>query len=199
MDEGKFHALSSDQFKESGTNIGGSNEVQELFTKRGLRDILGVSDEDSVDDNFMDDTESSQQELSMDQVEKTMAALEDEDDARAKIGAEKEAACELQEFDESIQFSKDAEDDGGFDSQGEDASQIDDTGAENTNESHESKGLLKRKGVQGEEDSQADGSVTDSSASEEGEKGFEEWQNKIGINLSTISESLSSVERYSNW
>jgi hypothetical protein len=191
MDEGKFHALSSDQVKESGANIGGSNEVQELFTKRGLRDILGVTDEDSVDD-----TESSQQEVSMDQVEKTMAALEDEDDARAKIGAEKEAACELQEFDESIQFSKDAEDDGGFDSQGEDASQIDDTGAANTNESHESKGLLKRKAVQDEEESQADGSVTDSSASEEGEKGFEEWQNKVGINLSTISESLSSVERY---
>ncbi len=34
---------------------------------------------------------------------------------------------------------------GGFDSQGKDASQIDDTGAANTNESHESKGLLKER------------------------------------------------------
>jgi hypothetical protein len=46
--EGKFHALSSDQVKGSGANMGGSNEVQELFTKRGLRDILVVTDEDSV-------------------------------------------------------------------------------------------------------------------------------------------------------
>ncbi len=84
----------------------------------------------------MDDMESSQQEVNMDQVGKTMAAIRDKDDTRVKIGAKKETACKVQEFNISIQLSKDAEDDGGFVSQREYACQIDDTSAANTNESH---------------------------------------------------------------
>jgi hypothetical protein len=171
MDEGKFHATSSDPQRETK----GEKTAQELFTKEGLRDILGVL-EDGAEEESVSGEEESQQEVSKEQLDETMAALEDEDDANAKLGAEKEAARDLQEFDESIQFSKETEEDGGAESQ---ESQIGEAGHIDEGviiRSKKSSTPVKRKASnKEEEDSQEADSVTEALDPEKEEKEFEEW------------------------
>lgn len=192
MDEGKFHATSSDPQRETK----GEKTAQELFTKEGLRDILGVL-EDGAEEESVSGEEESQQEVSKEQLDETMAALEDEDDANAKLGAEKEAARDLQEFDESIQFSKETEEDGGAESQ---ESQIGEAGHIDEGviiRSKKSSTPVKRKASnKEEEDSQEADSVTEALDPEKEEKEFEEWQTKVGFNISSIAESLTPAERY---
>ena len=92
MDEGKFDA--------SGPKEANSNDV---FSKGGLRSILGVEAEESDATKAVGENEP---EVTKEQMEKTMASLEDDDDVQAMRGAQKEADDELREFDESIEYAK---------------------------------------------------------------------------------------------
>jgi len=165
MDKGNFNAAS-----QLGSTDGGSDEVKNMYTKGGLRAILGVSpDEDEAEDeklDAMDSEKGKDASLSNDQIEKTMTSLEDDDDVSALRGARKEAAEEFQEFDETIEYKKDPDAE-------------DDDGAKND---------------------QTDSSKPDSSeeiknAEKELEKEFAAWQEK-GMDASAIESSLSPMERY---
>jgi Helicase conserved C-terminal domain/F-box-like len=103
MDRGRFDAsmLKRRRIMTADTDLE-SNNASNLYTKGGLREILGVaqasgkaSDEDDI--------------VSSDQVEKTMTSLEDIDDANALKGSRKEAEEELKEFDETIEYKKDSD------------------------------------------------------------------------------------------
>jgi len=205
MDEGKFHAgpgagQALTGSEERGEEAGAS--TQDLFTKGGLRDILGVVGEDMEDDYSSDEGnvgDKRQQKMSKEQLEQTMAALEDEADVTAMLGAQKEAAEELQEFDESIQYTKETEDGGGSESQHSQdgaVSQTEEGDSIIKEKSKNSNTPSKRNNSDDEGGSQVEDTVTEPSDSEEAEKEFEAWQHKVGINLSSIAESLTPTEKY---
>jgi F-box-like len=108
MDRGNFTTAEAEK-PESLTNA----DVQDVYSKGGLREILGVSKDgdgmDIVEDETLEVAEVSDGKLSSEQIEKTMASLEDADDAEALKGARQEVADELKEFDESIEYKKDSD------------------------------------------------------------------------------------------
>lgn len=119
MDEGKFHAEVEDNH-EPGEKKNENEDKVDIYSKGGLRDILGVtpeSDDETIIEDDQDDNDDSslesknnENEFSKEQMENAMAALEDEDDVEAMKGAQKEAADELEEFDETVQFNNDGDD-----------------------------------------------------------------------------------------
>jgi hypothetical protein len=108
MDRGNFTTAEAEK-PESLTNA----DVQDVYTKGGLREILGVSKDgdgmDIVEDETLEVAEVSDGKLSSEQIEKTMASLEDADDAEALKGARQEVADDLKEFDESIEYKRDSD------------------------------------------------------------------------------------------
>lgn len=97
MDEGKFD--SDAVRKNSANNAEVESEDNTTFTKDRLQSILlGVTSETNSPPLSHRDGDMSQ-----DQVESAMAALEDEDDVKAMQSARQEAAEALQEFDETSQ------------------------------------------------------------------------------------------------
>jgi hypothetical protein len=76
-----------------------------FLTKQGLLDILGVDKSDMKFNNESGGTRDSLE--SMEQMEKAMELAEDEEDVRARCGAQKEVTDELREFDESSQYKND--------------------------------------------------------------------------------------------
>ena len=110
--------------------------------------------------------------MSSEQLEMAMISLEDADDVNALRGAQKEAADELLEFDESIDIKKnsDAEDD--------DAAPAD-------------KAVARSKAKQ-----QRDEIDDQKKEEEELEKEFAAWQDKVGMDASEIESSLSPTEKY---
>jgi hypothetical protein len=165
MDRGNFDAsqLRSGSAKPVDTTTE-PDQVNDLYTKGGLRAILGVSPDDDEDGTKEGDDDN----VSSDQIEKTMTSLEDVDDVNALHGARREAAEELQEFDENIEYKKesDAEDD------------------EEVNAEQLSEGKI----GEGPEDPKSD--------EKELEKEFAAWQDKVGMDASAIEASLSPVEKY---
>jgi hypothetical protein len=161
MDKGNFDASQLECRPNMISNLE-SDPAGSLYTTGGLRDILGV------DDTETDESKGEDVGISSDQLEKTMTSLEDVEDANALRGARKEAAEELQEFDESIEYKKDS--DGEDD---EDAEKNADSGGKNGTKAEESKNDEK-----------------------ELEKEFAAWQDKVGMDASAIEETLSPVERY---
>lgn len=133
-----------------------------LYTKGGLRAILGITpDADEEDDD----------NVSSDQVEKAMTSLEDVDDVNALRGSRKEAADELQEFDETIEYKKDSDADDDDDEAK--ANQATEVSANIENETEDPK-----------------------SEEKELEREFAAWQDKVGLDATAIETSLSPIERY---
>jgi len=174
MDEGKFNTA----FKPE-NNVGGEEENNaDVFTKGGLKNILGVSDAQITPEETNEDMDEnpSNREMSKEQIENAMVSLEDEDDVKAMRGAQKEVAEELQEFDEkeSTKEGKDKktekEDDGSTKRKASEMTQ-----------GHDSKN---------DEDSNLD------ATSEQMEKEFVDWRNKVGVDKESIDASLTPTERY---
>jgi len=204
MDEGNFHAtpVSKDDEGE------GSRGTKDVFSKGGLRDILGVSEDDVQlsngseaeikKGNLLVEAEN-EQNMSTEQMERAMASLEDEDDVKAMRGAQKEVAEELEEFDEAVQTTKDAE---GEDAENQDADSRESQDDDDDDSQNEEIKKGSRKKPKKKIPMKSNSSPTKQSenqeetAEEEMEKEFSAWQSKIGIDASTIEASLSPTERY---
>lgn len=215
MDEGKFSATestrNSDASKLEGQQLedNANTNVSEVFTKEGLRDILGVKtiDDDSSVGVSIQSTKNSEEMneadsepiLSKEQMENAMAVLEDEDDVQAMRGAQKEAAEELREFDE---IDNDVENDSqSLVSRDDDT--IDDEQSRQSfgsadNKSVGKKTLTKKKPKSAiepnskKEKDEADANPNDADM----EKEFAAWQSKVGIDIDTITSSLKPTEQY---
>lgn len=184
LDGGKFDASQSSRPADQ-ENI---HDAGDVYTKGGLRHILGIGDdldeaEDKSEDHYEKDASGK---LSKEQMEMAMAALEDEDDVRALRGAQKEAAEELKEFDESIEIKKDSDQD-------------DDEGDEEPNKSNtvqlpnaEEDGGAKENSQEDQNDPQDEQQNEQKAMEEE----FAAWQSKVGLDASAIEASLGAVERY---
>jgi F-box-like len=108
MDKGNFDASQLKRRRIKSVDLTSeSNRTNSLYTKGGLREILGVSFPDGDGGNQLDEDDI----VTSEQVEKTMTSLEDVDDVNALNGSRKEAAEEFKEFDESIEYRKESDDD----------------------------------------------------------------------------------------
>lgn len=175
MDKGKFD--SSHLFKD-GPNArlsSESNNAPDLYSKGGLRDILGAGPD--ADDNVevSEKTEGERQaDLTKEQMESAMTSLEDADDVQALRGAQKEQADELKEFDESEEPKKETASDGEDD-------------GDNT----------KKEGSNAKKSDKAEAALDDEKKEEEElEKEFAAWQTKVGMDKEAIEASLTPAERY---
>lgn len=219
MDEGKFNA--GDQGKSAKETDGdrvtsnddsAKDSQPDVFTKDGLRDILGVSTNDddggakTANGNASGTGGGASTEgadaVTKEQVENAMASLEDEDDAMAMLNAKKEADEEMKEFDETIQVDKN--DDGGDESPDED--EEDTSNGEEKKSSEKPVGKRKATAAASKKskktassksaaaDKKDDSAV--SKAEEDMEKEFVEWQNRVGGDMAAIDASLRPAERY---
>ncbi|KAL7553485.1 hypothetical protein ACHAWF_016776 [Thalassiosira exigua] len=171
MDEGKFHDSEPDKI--AAQDVDGNDD--NAFTKDKLQTILGITD----DDNDLPKSTPDESAMSKDQLESAMASLEDEDDVKAMNMARREAAEALQEFDESIQYKQDEN----IPSENKD---IEEKKKRPSNASIDSSGSENPKPKQ--EDA--------SDEEKEMEKEFAQWQRKVGMDETTINESLSPLERH---
>ena len=174
MNEGKFdagHTTLSHQKSEAE-----NGQVQDVYTKGGLREILGIGSDVGAK---ISDSNVAEQDLTKDQIEKAMVSLEDEEDAVAMKGAQKEADLELQEFDENVEYT--AECDGDDDRK-------------------DAKIDLNEKVVALSKDSNAakkdEEDISTKVTEDEMVREFEAWQKKVGMDSSSIESSLGPTERY---
>lgn len=179
MDQGKFDA--SSQIHESD---GDANQIKDVYTKGGLRAILGVTDEGTNKDDENNKEEGKETaDMSNEQMEKAMASLEDEDDVQALHGAQKEAAEDLKEFDENAEIQKDSD--------AEDEENGDDDG-----KARPKKRLKSDKSQKEKKDDNKEKAEEQKSEENDLEKEFATWQNTVGLDVSAISNALSPMERY---
>lgn len=179
MDEGKFHASSApkeEQVATDNTKI----EDDSTFTKDKLQNILGIQADEA--DKAEPESSKSDNPMSKDQLEAAMATLEDEDDAKAMQSAKQEAAAELQEFDETAQKDENALDE----SKDKDAKQ----------EKKPNKKRLSVDSTDGSSGNPKSKKDTESDDEKVMEQEFAKWQKKVGMDASTIHESLNPLERY---
>lgn len=167
MDRGKFDASQLFSQGEHAKAIADSGDSSALYTKGGLRDILGFKSKNEGPE--IDDVEA---ESGTENMEKTMASLEDVDDVRALQGAQKEAADELKEFDENAEIKKNTGSDD------EDEEKVSDRQM-NSNAKEEKSTPEKE---QNEE--------------QELEKEIAAWQDQVGMDAAAIEASLKATERY---
>ena len=225
MDQGKFNAGDQEEkaAKQNGddrvtsADDSGGDSRPDVFTKDGLRGILGVNanDDGNVDtdgDTHMEEggasasgggaSNAASDAVSKEQVENAMASLEDEDDAMAMRNAKKEADEEMKEFDETIEVDKN--DDGGDESpdEEEDTSNGEDkkssekvAGKEKVTSTAASKKNKKAAPAKSAATDKKDESAV-SKAEEDMEKEFSEWQNRVGGDMAAIDASLRPTERY---
>lgn len=118
--------------------------------------------------------------MSNEQMEMAMAQLEDEDDVKALRGAQKEAAEEMKEFDETVEIKKDSD---GEDEEG---------GTQDTQQSSTKASKRQKLNPDKESDNKEEGKAEES----ELEKEFAAWQNSVGFDAGAIEKSLSPMERY---
>jgi len=184
MDEGKFHAASVMNNGEHGAEEDSGDE--EGFTTGKLRNIFGIANYGG-ESNHEEETA-----LSKDQIESTMNMLEDEDDVKAMQSARKEAADELQEFDESIQFKQD----------GDETDTTDDSIGKQDKVAKKSKQkkkkvVLDQKVIDARQIGGDDkDSTKDDDDEKELEKEFANWQSKVGMDATKINDSLNPLELY---
>lgn len=178
MDRGKFDASSANLSEEADSTK--DDGIKDMYTKSGLQAILGVADDDGKEKDSDNGGESKG--LSKEQMEKAMAACEDEDDVKALLGAQKEAADELKEFDENAEIQKSSDD------------EEQETGEMPKNVVKESSNDRNR----GSKTSIPD--ETRSGDDEVGEKDLENefasWQLSDGFDEAAIEKTLSPMERY---
>eukprot|EP00985_Skeletonema_marinoi_P003962 scaffold1738_cov198-Skeletonema_marinoi.AAC.5 len=175
MDEGKFHAESEGGAVDKADDDDG-------FTKGSLQNILGVNSE-------ADQMAVEPDQMSKDQVESVMNALEDEDDVKAMHSARKEATDALEEFDESIQYNQDGEEAVSSETKNQKVAQKTSKSKKQTNPSSSHRAVAKTGDKEGKKEE-------DDEDEKDMEKEFAKWQNKVGIDSSTINESLNPLERY---
>jgi hypothetical protein len=133
MDKGNFDVSNLRRRRMKSVDLTSeSNRTNNIYTKGGLREILGVDAIDVDGVSHPDDIDI----VTCDQVEKTMTSLEDVDDVNALRGSRKEAAEALQEFDESIEYKKDSDADDDEEAKGDLVSD-DKTKNESSNEEKE--------------------------------------------------------------
>ena len=184
MDQGKFDASQS-ATKDNESSIGDS--MKEVFTKGGLRAILGATDQagkEGGEDESEDPSPKDAEDVSKEQMELAMAELEDEDDVKALRGAQKEAAEEAKEFDETTEIAKENSD-------GDD-DEDDENGRpkkKQKTKKKDSKEAEKKAGSQ-------EGAEGDESEEKDLEQEFAAWQSSAGFDASAIESSLSPTERY---
>jgi len=179
MDEGKFNATPpASNGKED------NSQESNVFTESGLRNILGLGGDAEEKTKVKEDTKDAEKEknMSKEQIETTMASLEDEDDVRAMQGAQKEAAEELEEFDETIQLKGDGDEN------------EDDSQEENDNQDKKKK--EKKHKAKGESSVQDNVESVADEKDEELEKEFAAWQSKFGVDKASIDASLIPIERF---
>lgn len=176
MDEGNFDATVLSSKSEASS---ADAEAQDVYTKKGLQSILGISEEDRDDDLSPDEKGAV---MSSEQMEMAMASLEDEDDANALRGARKEAEEDLKEFDENtlIQNNSDDED--------EDPEKPD-----STKPVRKLTQTVNTKEEKGGSDRKVDEENVDEN---ELEKEFAAWQSAAGFDATAIENSLSPMEKY---
>ena len=140
------------------------------FTKDKLQNILGIH----AEGDQVSPKSAATDSMSKDQLESAMSALEDEDDVKAMRSARQEAAEALREFDESIH-------------------------------SEENKGKDKKDRIQKKNEPSNDSTGSDSQTvkqadssddDKEMEREFAQWQRRVGMDATTIHESLRPLERY---
>jgi E1A-binding protein p400 len=188
MDEGKFHANSVGDTADTTDDDNG-------FTKGSLQNILGVySDADLITDDpdqmskdhlITDDPD----QMSKDQVESVMNALEDEDDVKAMQSARKEATDALEEFDESIQYMQDGEETINSETKNEKVVQKTSKSKKQTTPNASNITFDKNVDKSGKKDD-------DDEDDKDMEQEFATWQSKVGMDSSTIHDSLNPLERY---
>jgi hypothetical protein len=219
MDEGNFTGASDNATgKQPEAETGEKTQapvakVGDVFSKGGLRDLLGVSavlddgsesDSESIGDSG--DSNADHAVVNGSNIEEAMAAVEDEADITAMRGAQKEAVDELQEFDETIQYEKDDEGHDTQESQDEGASTKDNVEASETSPnkkkrkspSNSHKTIVSKGEISTAEDdaSVQDDSTVDTTDAEAEQKEFEAWQSSAGIDMKSLEASLKPVERY---
>lgn len=175
MDQGKFNASIPQQYEEDSNK---SEDVKDVYTKKGLQAILGFTD-DEPDSNAAE--ENTAQDMSKDEMERAMAALEDEDDAKALAGAQKEAEEDQKEFDDNAAIPKEGSDD-------------------DEGESDRSKGNAKQRHTKESKTKNDDESKAEeeeqNSDEKDLEKEFAAWQSTEGFDGKAIDNALSPMERY---
>lgn len=174
MDEGKFHADSVGDTDDKADDNDG-------FTKGSLQNILGVNSD-------ADQMTAEPDQMSKDQVESVMNALEDEDDVKAMQSARKEATEALEEFDENIQYTQDGDDAVSLESKNQKAAQKTSKSKKQTN-SNSSDTVANTGDKEGKKED-------DDEDEKHMEKEFAKWQSKVGMDSSTIHQSLNPLERY---
>ena len=183
MDQGKFDASHHVTKSDDNEEPPGVDDMKEVFTKGGLRAILGVRDDELGDakDGATGQAKDSS-DLSSEQMEKAMASLEDEDDVQALRGAQKEAAEELKEFDENAEVTKES-----------DAEEDD---ANDEHDETEKVGHTKKKATKPKLDKPSEEASETKNEETELEKEFAAWQTSVGFDATAIESSLSPMERY---
>jgi E1A-binding protein p400 len=191
MDEGKFNARESRKAQSSPSEENEeSRKDSDVFTKGGLREILGVGEAENNITKIKQDEETDK-EPSQEQVESAMVSLEDEDDVIAMRGAQKEAADELEEFNDNAQ-----------------PKQTEEEVTESQDETEN--GVIKRGGKEKEvkvrktgkkantvkNNQKTDEDIRAEANEEEMEKEFAAWQSKVGVDKASIHASLIPTERY---
>lgn len=175
MDKGNFDASQLFGHSENAKASDTDDEVKDIYTKGGIRSILGVEPDIAEEPTAMV-VDGDDAGLSVETMEKAMTSLEDADDVQALRGAQKEAADELQEFDENAEIKK------GSDSE--------DNGDDENNDKKVRVGKVAEKGKKVVEGN------TRENEEEELEKEFAAWQDQIGLDAGAIEATLSPTERY---
>jgi hypothetical protein len=177
MDQGNFDA--SSLLPKEETKLVADDVIKEVYTKKGLQAIFGMTNDDTADELA---PEGDARDFSKEQMEMAMTALEDEDDVKALRGAQKEAADELKEFDESAEIQTTSDD------EGDDPEKHDEKfekGLSNTQkqETKQSEDGLKR-------------TIEENVDQNDLEKEFAAWQSSEGFDRTAIEKSLFPTERY---
>ena len=188
MDEGKFHSKAPDDIAAAAAAAADKEpeEDDNTLTANKLQNILGIQAEaDESKSNGAEDP------MSKDQLETAMAALEDEDDAKAATAAKQEAAAELQEFDESGMQDRQDENAPG-ESKSKDTEKKENETKPKRRPSNANVASI------GSSDNNPKSKQADDTSDDENEmeKEFAKWQRKAGVDAATIHESLNSLERY---
>lgn len=178
MDRGKFDGAGVGGHNDKEEKNSTQNDQSDVFTKGGLRAILGVDDKEQKKQpgkgKDEGDGEVDGENLTKEQIEAAMTNLEDQDDVLALRGAQKEAKEELQEFDESIELKEESDNDEG-----------DGDAGKKTDAAPKPAPKKKEEAVseqKNEEDEMA--------------KEFAAWQDNVGLDTSALEASLSPTETY---
>lgn len=175
MDKGHFDSSQLFRHGDEAKALLEPADTGKLFSTGGLRDILGAELEEEA---AAAEAPVDAKALSVEDMEKAMITLEDDDDVKALRGAQKEAQDELREFDESIEIRNRS---GSDDEDEDDDKQPADSQAKNS-------GKEPSTAVKGDEQKKSEVDL---------EKEIEAWQDNSGVDFATLTAALGPAERYS--